>query len=164
MVALSAILVPAALTLMIGTRGKMKTSALLRDAVQRYDQDPKLTSSSAYGPKAGIDVDAHTSQAILRLQLVERLRPGKGTTGFLEVDVVVGDWSQAYNVAGGWQRAHTSANTNSQEYLHRYKRYRYYTTTTGYSTERPTMYGGLLGETNSPFTDQGVHSSYGFWT
>ena len=23
------------------------------------------------------------------------------------------------------------------------------------------MYGGLLGETNSPFTDQGVHSSYG---
>jgi hypothetical protein len=44
-------LVPAALTLMIGTRGKMKTSALLRDVVQRYDQDPKLTSSSAYGPK-----------------------------------------------------------------------------------------------------------------
>ena len=101
MVALSAILVPAALTLMIGTRGKMKTSALLRDAVQRYDQDPKLTSSSAYGPKTGIDVDAHTSQAILRLQLVEKLRPGKGTTGFLEVDVAVGKWSHAYNVVGG---------------------------------------------------------------
>ena len=101
MVALSAILVPAALTLMIGTRDKMKTSALLRDVVQRYDQDPKLTSSSAYGPKAGIDVDAHTSQAILRLQLVEKLRPGKGTTGFLEVDVAVGKWSHAYNVVGG---------------------------------------------------------------
>ena len=55
----------------------------------------------AHGPKTGIDVDAHTSQAILRLQLVEKLRPGKGTTGFLEVDVAVGKWSHAYNVVGG---------------------------------------------------------------
>ena len=100
MVALSAILVPAALTLMIGTRDKLKTSHLLRDSVVRYDKDPQQLRSQ-YGPKTGVDVDAHTSQAILRLQLVEKLRPGKGTTGFLEVDVAVGDWSQAYNVAGG---------------------------------------------------------------
>ena len=100
MVALSAILVPAALTLMIGTRDKLKTSHLLRDSVVRYDKDPQQLRSN-YGPKTGVDVDAHTSQAILRLQLVEKLRPGKGTTGFLEVDVAMGDWSHAYNVAGG---------------------------------------------------------------
>ena len=68
MVALSAILVPAALTLLVGTRGKLKTSHLLRDSVVRYDKDPQHLKSN-YGPKVGIDVDAHSSQIHSLLQI-----------------------------------------------------------------------------------------------
>ena len=38
-------MVPAALTLLVGTRGKLKTSHLLRDSVVRYDKDPQAHRS-----------------------------------------------------------------------------------------------------------------------
>ena len=54
-----------------------------------------------------------------------------------------------------------SANKKENPYKNRYRYTKRRTKMKGQSTGGPTTWGGLLGETLSPFDDQGEHSSYG---